>query len=62
VSQAPPQEHRYIKDLAITFAMYCDENNYSLKQGRELAEHIGRELETTADERISYLPPEKVDA
>lgn len=56
------REFRYVEDSAIAFAMYCDENGLTLQEGRDLAERIGGELENTADDRISYLPPEKVEA
>ena len=53
---------RYVEDAASGFAMYCDENGLTLQEGRDLAERLSDELEHTADERASYLPPEKVDA
>lgn len=57
-ADAERDDRRYVEDASIAFAIYCDENGLTLHEGRDLAERISGELENSADDRVSYLPPE----
>jgi hypothetical protein len=48
-------DQRYTEFTAVAFAIYCDEHDLTLDEGRELAARIGDELESTAGDRQSYL-------
>lgn len=48
----------YDSDMAVAFAMYCDDNKLSLQEGIDLAERVGEAIAGAADDRRAYLPAE----
>ena len=44
-------ENRMIEDTSIAFAMFCDINGLTDKQGVELAGRLADELDSAADDR-----------
>lgn len=49
-------DNDFVEQLSVSFAIYCDENGLTLDEGRNLADRIGSELESSADDRAAYLP------
>lgn len=45
----------FIENQRVSLAMFCDENNYTLEQGRDLAKRLADELMNCADYRATYL-------
>lgn len=48
-------------DLAVAFAMRCDEQGLSYEAGLRLAEEISDELIAAAEDRIAFAPREEDD-
>lgn len=56
-ASASGDRRRLEEDARVAFAIFCDENELTLEQGRQLAEQLGTALADVAEERAAYLPP-----
>jgi hypothetical protein len=45
------KERRFVEDVSIMFAQFCDMNGLSVDRGTELAERVGEEIEQAAEDR-----------
>lgn len=44
-------DNKFLEDVSIMFAMYCDEAGLTAQEGEDLAGRVGDELFNTADDR-----------
>lgn len=50
--------NKFASDLAISFLMYCDSNNFTVEQGEGLAEKIAEAVYGAAQDRDQYADRE----